>query len=782
MKLTQTRSTKSYIARLALSCMLLLSPIAAMANTALSCETATNADITLNKFDSMLIQVGLFHLNEEFGEYKNLSVRELANLTDGEIGPKTREAIKGFCDSISKQQKQDVVKSLFLYAALKSVEPNCQAVKNVATLNEWIGKQQDGTVKTWAQELLTRCDNERKIKGNEKANLYFMLSESNIAQLTGDDESNSEQNNPETSNTNTTETALTTNTKAQPPEPAAPAATNPNKTDNNIKEALAQLQNKAFPNKRIFEAELAKIYQYPAKDSANYSAMNETLELARKTLLISNYMLEPADCNCVGNFAYNDILYHFYPGFLGTNTAKPTLIEKALNPDEKAPIVNSIDYSIATRVAFQGLVLDQDGNFADASRLTENNTLETFNSLSQWQQQSDQFIRQAHQFHSKADLVISLENWLIWDSKSIELSLKNIKKWILTNKKETMYHWRYSSQKQLDGITLLFENFEQTDDHATKLRQIVNSYLELKKEYPYLSINLMLDIPLCTNDNSCTSMSKEALEMSFRICDISVGGQADSSDPTLQRCIVKEGLIQSSVDNILIFLPSDTSESRKYLRRLIEERYKGEARSIMMNKVIPIVGPYSFNKAGKLDSLTLEDTLIYNKHNFGGTGFWPMPLQGNANFEQASATIMKVMVEASSLSEALSNPEQANKVQLIIQQVMPSSLCKILCTQRWYFRIAFDGLLIFMLATFFFKNASCYLCKLIDKHYLLYFALWALTLTLFVAMLGCDKFWQNQADLALFLLCLLVITFFISSYIRKLKRTKDLNDIRKLDG
>ena len=74
---------------------------------------------------------------------------------------------------------------------------------------------------------------------------------------------------------------------------------------------------------------------------------------------------------------------------------------------------------------------------------------------------------------------------------------------------------------------------------------------------------------------------------------------------------------------ILILLEEPTTQAKKQLRLAVENSgLYGTLRGIMLRNIIPVMAFDGHNWE------QLEDDIVYFKDNFGGTGFWPIPLDG----------------------------------------------------------------------------------------------------------------------------------------------------------
>lgn len=128
----------------------------------------------------------------------------------------------------------------------------------------------------------------------------------------------------------------------------------------------------------------------------------------------------------------------------------------------------------------------------------------------------------------------------------------------------------------------------------------------------------------------------------------------------------------------LVLLTEPTTQSKKTLRATIEASpgLFGGDRRIFLRSVVPLL------LLPQASAEQYRDDLVYVQDNFGGAGFWPVPLMGQQfNTEQQKA-----------LRNTFGPPPGIG---------FSDALCGVVCPNRWLFRLAFELLLL--------AGAACWL-------------------------------------------------------------------------
>ncbi|WP_286267447.1 hypothetical protein [Thalassotalea atypica] len=691
----------------------------------LSCEQALDENHQLTKLQNMLIQVGLYHVNMEFKDDVQQYKQDAKLLSDSVVGKVTRQWLSSFCSSLIEYQKANVIATLFIYSAIKKVEPDCKAVSNISMLNQWFNKQTQGIEKEWVQGLLRQCslDSAETLIGQKsyKPN-YYMLTAEDMKTISKKDESNKAPNN------------LTMEVEF------------PQK----ILDTLKLVQDKPFPTYRLFAKTLHSIL----KEDLTSPQFAGVESLANKGIEINNTVLGSADCGCVKNIEDNKVTYNIYPGWLYSAADKEHVAPMSKDKEKaKTDKLKKIDYSTISRIGYQGLSLSENGKFNHET------------ALKYWYKASEKFIKQANQHYSKKDIIVELENWKSWDKLTIKEALTSFKYNILNPE-----HYAASSKSMpIDGVTLYFPDY--SSEFNLQLSEIADEFISLKKDHAEFHVNVLLDIAICGANIDCSTAKLNTPLVDLKTCEIAIGGKIKKQEESSRCAVVKsEGATieeqeaakhkvdMETLNYVLIYLPEKTTETKKHLRRVIENTFKGEGRSKMLNKIIPIIVPYDLSQEQSFEQV--EDDIVYAKHNFGGIGFWPLPLEGEPSFKKLQGII----------NTHLFNNAEQKYIEKLVSKVLPIEMCDFICTQRGYFRTVLGTLVFFLVVSAFAKSSSCYVCKIIEQYQRTYLSSWIATLVLVLAMLGCDRFFQEHADKAMSGVVVTIVFYFIGNYIINIKK------------
>lgn len=120
----------------------------------------------------------------------------------------------------------------------------------------------------------------------------------------------------------------------------------------------------------------------------------------------------------------------------------------------------------------------------------------------------------------------------------------------------------------------------------------------------------------------------------------------------------------------LVLLAEPTTLTKKTLHRIAEESQavQGSDRRIFQRSIVPVL------QVPPLDDRQFADDLAYAQDNFGGAAFWPGP--------EAAPHLGPAQVEA---LHATFGPQAVPGLQ---------GLCAWVCPNRWWFRLAFETLLV----------------------------------------------------------------------------------------
>lgn len=406
-------------------------------------------------------------------------------------------------------------------------------------------------------------------------------------------------------------------------------------------------------------------------------------------------------CGCVPERPLNEV-YGFYPFWLAQGTAQ------------------AINFSQFTRIGFFGGVLNDAGH----------HTLPPH-----WNSQDPGFARMAHRHGVALDLVVYRRQWtgvLEMSTKQHEAFARQaasdaiglvdtpLTDWFSRLKPVLMPLW--GEQTQLySGLTVFFDNLPTERSQADKFRSFYKSYVgsliaEMQRTGRRYTLNLVMPDHLVGEDGP------------FNFQDLL--GYVESAERATDDKVIEgsprldyRGITDISV-NLLVLLSEGTSTKKKALRARIDhsDAIHGHKRVAFLNSMVPVL---FYPGAGKPAPMPpplfkqMDDDLAYLEWQFGGAGFWPVPVGGAG----MSADVSQLLVNNDYLGQRRSSL---------------SSVCGQVCVNRSAVRLLFNGLLLISVLSLGAYALSCQVRRLGTK-YLLY--LWAggiATLLVGIALLSCD--------------------------------------------
>ena len=297
------------------------------------------------------------------------------------------------------------------------------------------------------------------------------------------------------------------------------------------------------------------------------------------------------------------------------------------------------------------------------------------------------------------------------------------------------------SAVRFDGLTLEFAGY---GDHITKAANIVAFIHKLEQKLAAVGQSLTINIHL---DLDASALS----------------GQSSLFKPLksilLQDAEVPTDDVPSVIEKILVFIPEPTSNSKKALRRKVEDEFQGADRKAVLRKIIAVISPHGHGQHPDQPYQQFTDDLIYFQDNFDGVGMWPLPLDTDAGVESIKSILIDLYSDDDSayLGESFDN-------------YIPW-ICEIACPNRWWLRLSFDLLagLLFIYAVL----AIFWVCRLrtLYKNNYLYFLLAVLvTIAIGLISLVCDPYWEKRAGSVVVWVGFLLGVYTLWTYVRRMKR------------
>ncbi len=476
-----------------------------------------------------------------------------------------------------------------------------------------------------------------------------------------------------------------------------------------VLEQLNKIQAIAYPNEVLFKEALQILFADSELTWQPYLGL--ILEQAYQPVSEKpeRIQLDGGGCGCSRDFS--STVYGFYPTWLASGE------------------VQTVDFSLFDRIAFYALSLNDEGSVQD---------------LQQWSDASNvaAFIKLAHKHRVNVDVTISATGWRAWTDKVMDNAVRKVAstvrhKFAAANENALLSMLEGSSSLQVGGVTLYFDGYSTSEDNRHNIVSFITKLSEMLRDPDSdveLKLNVMLDVDM-------GSIEKQAV---FKDLEAVLIDEEDSRAP---------------VDYVFVFLQEPTSDSKKVLRRKIEDEFRGAHRKIVLRKMLPVISPLGHQNDPRKPFAQFTDDLVYFQDNFAGVGLWPLPLDS----DQDAATIKQLIIEL------YSSTNDSNRLGDMIEKYAPG-LCQFACPNRWLFRLGFD-LLIGLLLLYGVLAIWIYRLRILYKRYFLYFMAYLLVIVaVFLISLVCDPFWQERADAVVASVFLVGLVVLISRYVSKATR------------
>ena len=300
-------------------------------------------------------------------------------------------------------------------------------------------------------------------------------------------------------------------------------------------------------------------------------------------------------CGCVLD-KLSGTVYGFYPYWLAGS-------EKQV-----------VNFSVLTRVAYYGLSFDKSGSINHANDDNNNFDLQRF-------LQKNSFIQKARKHNSKVDWVIHKDQ-LFWNKtwKSLD---SNQKKAVFVTLADDIYRllthplnedfakWTLGMlplATRGDGVTLDFRGFPKD---ALSVDLFNSFYDDLKERLQATGGDYFVNIMVLQSELG------EGFYRYFNLLERISGIQPNDAASSFQEIDISDNLKAK----ILVLIEEPTTKAKKELRLSIENGgLYGILRGLLLRNIIPVIEFDDRNWE------QLEDDLVYFKDNFGGAGFWAMPM------------------------------------------------------------------------------------------------------------------------------------------------------------
>ena len=374
-------------------------------------------------------------------------------------------------------------------------------------------------------------------------------------------------------------------------------------------------------------------------------------------------------CGCVLD-KLSGTVYGFYPFWLAGSEKQ------------------TVNFSVLTRVAYYGLSFDAKGSLIHANDPENRFDLKSF-------LKKNPFIETARKHNSKVDWVIHKDQ-SYWETtwKQLDSSQKANILTILSDSildlltrplDKNLSKWTFGVlplPTQGDGVTLDFRGFPQD---AVSVGLFNHFYDNLRTRLSAVRDDYFVNIMLPQSDLG------KGVYRHFNLLERISGIKPNDSPTSYQQLDIRDNLGAK----ILVLIEEPTTYAKKNLRLDVESGgLYGILRGLLLRNIIPVI-EYS---GGNWEQL--EDDIVYFKDNFGGAGFWSMPLDEPAMPEQLSGRCEDIKTIGGCLVRHFQEEQRNGQPD--------SALDRFVCENRLYFWVVLAVLivLLFILATILRRNCQ----------------------------------------------------------------------------
>ena len=359
----------------------------------------------------------------------------------------------------------------------------------------------------------------------------------------------------------------------------------------------------------------------------------------------------------------------------------------------------SVNFSVLSRVAYYGLSFDENGIIKHANNFHNESTILSPDNADRNAQTA--FIQAARKHTSKVDWVIRNDKsyWERWKKLSnpskaavLETLSENIVN-LLTSRitdrfatiRQNITFGMIPPPTLGDGVTLYFDGLP---DDRESVELFNRFFINLQKRLFALGGDYFVNI----------LVPQSALGRGiYRYANLFAW--IDNTKPSNARADVRT--------KILILIEEPTSDAKKKLRLDIENgELHGIERGILLRHIVPVI------EFDGRDWKQLEDDIVYFKDNFGGIGFWPLPINEPEVVEEMPLRCDEINFVSGCLVRYFQNTNWQGEPDSMLE--------KMVCENRVYFRLAWFALiLLFLLFTILYLY-SCRIHKKISNAYVVY--------------------------------------------------------------
>ncbi|MFZ6756057.1 hypothetical protein ACO0K9_02465 [Undibacterium sp. Ji50W] len=455
-------------------------------------------------------------------------------------------------------------------------------------------------------------------------------------------------------------------------------------------------------------------------------------------------------CGCALDHV-TGVVYGFYPFWI--NQGK----EQTMN------------FSMLSRIAYHALSMDNLGELKQSNDIAKSGQF----TIDDGSAAPNEFIQTARNYNSKVDWVVQKSDWDEWSKYPAESKQAIFRR--LANNIINLLHTPLTDKfskampylslgfsrtpKRGDGVTIYFQDYPR-DAESARLFNEFYGYLRHSMSGDRVAINILLSRPELANPDSAFSMANL---IRLRKVEREIHGNKEEYNLDLKTYF-------------LILLDEPSTDAKKLLRHDIdvESSISGAERVEFLQGVVPVV------QFDNRNWQQLEADIAYMNYNFGGMGFWPLPV---ANLAKPAPTKPQSCMDSQQVLICLLD----NFKMPGTESHLPSLIAREVCEYRWTLIILMNCWLIAIAVLAFLYFKYCNIQNFI-RRYFLWMMIFVLLppLIIFTLLLFYDPAWTglSQGNLPFIIALAVIVLGTIGGYLyiqsqRELPQRERINQQKK---
>ncbi|WP_411994189.1 hypothetical protein [Agarivorans sp. DSG3-1] len=534
----------------------------------LSCKKATASATKLSKWQTMLIQVGLYLEHHRYSDNKQAK-QDFKYLSDGIGEGVTKNWLARYCEHLPVEQQSDVINTLYLSGSFQTLSTQCQKLL-MTDYKVWGDKT--------FQQFLAMCISPSPTQPDNVSSDYYQF----VACKDGEPQTHC----------------------IAPENYPASALSTLDEQDNYFATfggLIAQLKsaNTDFNDQQLTSLQSQTGRDFPA--------------------VLPEIPLFYSDCGCVHEEYFETHRYAYFPA--SRLLVEPTKEKEVADDALVLPPIIDLPYSDMSRIAFDRVVIEEDGSgtfngWQEISRSfireahRHNTEVDVLLNFKQWRMAKATTLQK--QMDSVKQYWLESSNTTLWDklvSISSDVDGLNILFEDLYPHVQTSESWGNLAEQDAEAI----------NQYISTLLTLTRANTGLAKK---VELSLTLDLAACLIDSDCV---EGYLPHFWNTLDVCPSIEAGSGQ--FERC--PNGDIPLKF--IMVTVSGNAAEDSNRLFNSYDKAFHGQTKGNLLIKTLPVVSPailyqeeLNSDPSTKPYSAPFKQAVYFGKYVLGGNAYWPL--------------------------------------------------------------------------------------------------------------------------------------------------------------